>query len=77
MKKIAISLLLLTFCSEAQGANSAGHGYMDSQRAVMASQSIASRDLTDEEMEEAEDLPGGGYSDGKWTGENPEKCGSS
>jgi len=32
---------------------------------------LASRDLTDEEMEEAENLPGGGYSDGKWTGENP------
>lgn len=31
------------------------------------------RDLTDEELEEAENKSGGGYSDGQWQGENPPK----
>lgn len=83
MKKIAISLILLTSCSGSHGSHkyfkttsSAGHAYLDCQKASMTAQYIASRDLTDEEIDEADDIPGGGYSDGKWTGENPDKCGS-
>lgn len=47
---------------------SSGSGYQDSvQAALMA------RDLTDAEIDAADDLPGSGYGDGKWTGENSDK----
>lgn len=50
-----------------KGANMhAGQGYIDSFNAC-----LLARDLTDEEMDDADNRPGGGYSDGKWTGENP------
>lgn len=32
---------------------------------------VKCRDLTDEEMDDADNLPGGGYNDGSWTGQNP------
>ena len=82
MKYLLISLsMLVTGCvgshhgsQQMKGMSmhaKAGSAYVDSVNAAL----FAGRDLTDEEMDDADNLPGGGYSDGKWTGENPDKCG--
>lgn len=58
------------FCNTQTSYSSA---YLDAFNAALKAPLLANqcRDLTDEEMEEAENRPGGGYSDGKWGGENP------
>lgn len=71
-----LTLVLMFLCSSCCGCTSdmhlksmnmhAGRGYIDSVNAC-----LLARDLTDDEMDDADNLPGGGYSDGKWTGENP------
>ena len=49
-------------------SESSGEGYQDSVQAA-----LLARDLTDEEMDQADDLPGDGYNDGKWASENSDK----
>jgi len=71
-KLIPIILCLVISSCNARDANTKSLN-MHSGAAYLTSfnTAIACRDLTEEEMEEAENIPGGGYSDGKWTGENP------
>lgn len=53
-------------------ASEPGYAYRESLFSAYHSYLFAKcRDLTDEEMDDADNRPGGGYSDGKWTGENP------
>lgn len=72
MKKL-ITLTLLASCTATGNyAEAAGPGSAYINSVTLALNSIHyGRDLTDEEMDQADDIPGGGYSDGKWTGENP------
>ncbi len=64
--------LLLVSCTGlgSHAAASEGYGYFQSMQAALNTPYYA-RDLTDDEMDDADNRPGGGYSDGKWTGENP------
>lgn len=47
-----------------------GAAYLHAKQAALSGVYLA-RDLTDDEMDDADNMPGGGYNDGKWTGENP------
>lgn len=64
---LIISFLISMPCS----GSDLGCAYRDGYNAVMLTPHLASRQLTDQEMDDADKLPGGGYNDGKWSGENP------
>lgn len=74
MKKISI-LTLLASCStigfHAASLEASGDAYLESRQLSLMSPCYLVRDLTDEEMDDADNLPGGGYSDSKWPAENP------
>lgn len=73
MKKFAL-LLFLASCTFYGSHAAATPGIAYKSAFFCAAYSpllLECRDLTDEEMDDADNLPGGGYSDGKWTGENP------
>lgn len=54
----------------------AGDAYKSSFNAALMSAVVSNDcpDLTEEEIEEAQNMPGGGYTDGQWAGENPDEC---
>ena len=54
------------------GCVEAGNAYMQSVFLSTHANAFACRELTDEEIEEAENMPGGAYNDGKWVGEHPQ-----
>ena len=67
------TFLLMASCTGI-GSHAAASGIAYKNAFLVSSQTplfVQCRDLTDEEMDDADNLPGGGYSDGNWSGQNP------
>lgn len=72
MNKLTVLLVMASCTGLGSHAAASGIAYKNSfYTGVNTPFFVNCRDLTEEEMDDADNLPGSGYNDGKWTGENP------